>query len=55
MHKVVSSYGLESSVAMLKIKVSIIVSANYISSSKIYQSIANHVINDKLINMTISL
>ena len=34
---------------------SITVSANYISSSKTYQSIANHVMNDKLIRMTVSL
>ena len=38
----------------LKLKMSIIVLANYISSTKIYQSIANHVMSDKLINMTIN-
>ena len=55
MHKVVSRHGLKSCVTMLKIKMSIIASANYISSNKTYQSIANHVMSNKLINMTISL
>ena len=40
---------------MLKIKMTIIVPANYISSSKIYQSTTNHVMNDKQIRMTINL